>query len=163
MALDIFHQVLIKLLDAAGGNPRQMVSIVDILRQEKLFGSLEMIVDKLQSEGWIADAPKKDHFYVTTWGIQEVRRTAPAPPPPTAAPAPAAQVPEPEPPKPAETKKPAEPKNAAALHEAAGKARELAATLEELATGAGGTDAQRKTKARKALAAAVSAVETALG
>ena len=57
--------------------------------------------------------------------------------------------------------KPAEPKNAGALREAAAKARELATTLEELATGAGGTGAQRKAKAKKALAAVSAAVEEA--
>lgn len=149
MALDVFHQVLTRLYELAGGNPRQMVSVVDVLKQEKLFGSAEMILDKLQAEGWVADAPKRDHVYVTTWGIEEVRRvTAPAP-------APARTVEPPSPPK------PAEPKNAGALREAAAKARELATTLEELATGAGGTGAQRKTKGKKAFAALSVAVEEA--
>lgn len=147
MALDVFHQVLAKLHDLAGGSPKQMVSIVDVLKQEKLFGSADMILNKLHAEGWIADAPKKDHVFVTTWGIEEVRKSA----------APTATAKAPEPPAP----KAAEPKNAAALREAAGKARELAAALEELATGAGGTGAQRKAKAKKALAAAAAAVEEA--
>ena len=153
MALDVFHQVLVRLHELAGGNPRQMVSIFDVLKQEKLFGSAEMILNKLQAEGWVADASKKDHVYVTTWGLDEVRRvSAPAPAPAavvSAATAPAAS-------------KPAEPKNAGALREAAAKARELATTLDELATGAGGTGAQRKAKAKKALAAATAAVEEAL-
>lgn len=154
MALDVFHQVLKRLNDAAGGNPRQMVPILDVLKQEKLFGSHEMILDKLQSEGWVADASKKDHVFVTTWGIEEVRRTAPAASPaPPAAPAPAPPAPEPP--------KAAEPKNAAALREAAAKARELATLLDELATGGGGTGAQRKAKAKKALAAATEAFEEA--
>jgi hypothetical protein len=147
MALDVFHQVLAKLHEVAGGSPRQMVSIVDVLKQEKLFGSVDTILNKLQAEGWIADAPKKDHVFVTTWGIEEVRRAA--------APAAGSKAPE------AAAPKAAEPKNAAALREAAEKARELAASLEELATGAGGTGAQRKAKAKKALAAVASAVEEA--
>ncbi len=150
MALDVFHQVLTRLHELAGGNPRQMVSIVDVLRQQKLFGSAEMILGKLQAEGWVADASKKDHVYVTTWGIEEVRRvTAPAP----AAVVPAATAPV--------AAKPAEPKNAAALREAAAKARELAVALEELAAGGGGTGAQRKAKAKKALAGVSAAVEEA--
>jgi pyruvate/2-oxoglutarate dehydrogenase complex dihydrolipoamide acyltransferase (E2) component len=154
MALDVFHQVLKRLDELAGGNPRQMVSIVDVLKQEKLFGSAEMIRDKLHAEGWIADASKQDHVFVTTWGIEEVRRSAgPAPAP--AAPAPAAKAPAPAAPK------AAEPKNAAALRDAAARARDLAAVLDELATGAGGTAAQRKAKAKKALAAATAAVEEA--
>jgi hypothetical protein len=159
MALDVFHQVLTRLYELAGGNPRQAVSIVDVLKQEKLFGSAEMILSKLQAEGWVADASKRDHVYVTTWGIDEVRRvsvsvSAPAPVPAAVVPAPAAVAP------PAAAK-PAEPKNALPLREAATKARELATTLEELATGAGGTGAQRKAKAKKALAAASAAVEEA--
>lgn len=149
MALDVFHQVLARLHEVAGGSPKQMVPIVDVLKQEKLFGSVDMILNKLHSEGWIADAPKKDHVFVTTWGIEEVRKTAA----PAAAPVPAPKAPEPT------AAKGAGPKNAAALREAAEKARELAATLEELATGAGGTGAQRK--AKKALAAAAAAVEEA--
>ena len=144
MALDVFHQVLAKLHELAGASPKQMVPIVDVLKQEKLFGSADMILDKLHSEGWIADAPKKDHVFVTTWGIEEARKASAAP----AAAAPPAP-------------KAAEPKNAAALREAAAKARELADALEELATGAGGTGAQRKAKAKKALAAASAAVEEA--
>lgn len=146
MALDVFHQVLAKLHELAGGSPKQMVPIVDVLRQEKLFGSADMILNKLHSEGWIADAPKKDHVFVTTWGIEEARRSAAAPA------AKAAEAPAP---------KAAGPKNAAALREAAAKARDLAAALEELAAGAGGTGAQRKAKAKKALAAASAAVEEA--
>ena len=115
MALDVFHLVLSKLLETAGGNPKKMVSATDVLKQEKLFGSVDMILDKLHAEGWIADASKKDHVFVTTWGVDEVRRTAA----PAAAPAPpAAKAPE--------------PKNAAALREAAGRARELAAALDEI-------------------------------
>ena len=150
MALDVFHQVLKRLYELAGGNPRQMVSTFDVLKQEKLFGSAEMILNKLQTESWITDASKKDHVYVTIWGIEEVHRMgAPAPAPAAAVHAgttPAAP-------------KPAEPKNAGALREAAAKARELATTLEELASGAGGTGAQRKAKAKKALAAVAAAVE----
>jgi hypothetical protein len=145
MALDVFHQVLAKVHELAGGNPRQMVSIVDVLKQEKLFGSADMILNKLQSEGWIADAPKKDHVFVTTWGIEEVRRGITPAPSAEAAPAPKA----------------AEPKNAAALREAASKARDLATALEELASGGGGTAAQRKAKAKKALAAVSASVEEA--
>ena len=149
MALDVFHQVLVRLHELAGGNPRQMVSILDVLKQQKLFGSAEMILGKLQAEGWVADASKKDHVYVTTWGIDEVRRvTAPAPAPTVEAPA---------------APKPAEAKNAGPLREAAAKARELATTLEELATGTGGTGAQRKAKAKKALAGVSAAVEEAFG
>ncbi|MBK8594110.1 MAG: hypothetical protein IPP07_00170 [Holophagales bacterium] len=150
MALDVFHQVLTRLHELAGGNPRQMVSIVDVLRQQKLFGSAEMILGKLQTEGWVADASKKDHVYVTTWGIEEVRRVS-APAPAAAVPAAAAPV----------GAKPAEPKNAVALRGSAAKARELATVLEELATGAGGTGAQRKAKAKKALALVSAAVEEA--
>jgi hypothetical protein len=149
MALDVFHQVLARLLEVAGGNPRQMVPIVDVLRQEKLFGSVDMIQAKLEAEGWIAVAPKKDHVFVTTWGIEELRKTA--------APVSAAKT---APATPAAAKAP-EPKNAAALRDAAAKARDLAAVLEELATGAGGTGAQRKARAKKALAAASAAVEGA--
>ncbi len=150
MALDVFHQVLVRLHELAGGNPRQMVSILDVLKQEKLFGSAEMILGKLQAEGWVADASKRDHVYVTTWGIDEVRRVS-APAPAAVAPAAAAPV----------AAKPVEPKNAGALREAAARARELATTLEELATGAAGTGAQRKAKAKKALAAVAASVEEA--
>lgn len=143
MALDVFHQVLAKLLEAAGGDPRQMVPYVEVLKEEKLFGSVDMITTRLQSEGWIADAPKRDYVFVTTWGVEELRRT-------TASTTPVAA-------------KPAEPKNATALRAAAGKARALAATLEELAASTDGTAAQRKAKGKKALAAATEAVEEALG
>ncbi len=143
MALDVFHQVLAKLLEAAGGDPRQMVPFVEVLKQEKLFGSVEMITTRLQSEGWIADAPKRDHVFVTTWGVEELRRTNASTMTPAA--------------------KQAEPKNAAALRAAAGKVRALAATLEELAASTDGTAAQRKARAKKALSAATEAVEEALG
>ncbi len=143
MALDVFHQVLAKLLEAAGGDPRQMVPLVEVLKQEKLFGSVEMITTRLQSEGWIADAPKRDHVFVTTWGVEELRRSSSSVPPTVA--------------------KQAEPKNAAALRAAAEKARALAATLEEMAASTNGTAVQRKAKGKKALAAATEAVEEALG
>lgn len=146
MALDVFHQVLSKLLETAGGNPKKMVSATDVLKQEKLFGSAEMILNRLHSEGWITDAPAKDHVFVTVWGIEELERVA-RPGPSAAA---ASRAPE--------------PKNAAALREAAEKARGLATLLEELATGAGGgTPAQRKAKAKKSLGALSEAVDEAFG
>ena len=145
MALDVFHQVLARLYELAGGNPRQMVSIVDVLKQEKLFGSSDMITDRLQAEGWIADAPARGQVYVTTWGIDEVRRAS--------APAPAAETLAPV--------KAAEPKNAAALRAATVKVRQLVEVLEEAATGAGGISVQRRSKVKKALASAVAAVEEA--
>lgn len=151
MALDVFQQVLKRLYDLAGGNPRQMVSVTDVLKQEKLFGSAEMILNKFHTEGWVTDAPTRDHVYVTTWGIEEVRRLiapAAAPAAVSAATAPAAA-------------RAAGPKNAAALRGAAAKARELAETLEELAASATGTAAQRKAKAKKALVATSSAVDEA--
>lgn len=152
MALDVFHQVLKRLYDLAGGNPRQMVSVTDVLKQEKLFGSAEMILNKFHTEGWVTDAPTRGHVYVTTWGIEEVHRaSAPAPAPATAAAGGSTPA----------SARPAEPKNAGSLREAAAKARELATTLEELASGAGGTGAQRKAKAKKALAAVSAAVEGA--
>ena len=152
MALDVFQQVLKRLYDLAGGNPRQMVSVVDVLKQEKLFGSAEMILNKFHTEGWVTDAPTRDHVYVTTWGIEEVRRLI-APAPASAAAASGGPT--------SAAAKPAEPKNAAALRAAAAKARDLASTLEELASGAAGTAAQRKAKAKKALAATSSAVDEA--
>ena len=127
MALDVFHQVLSKLHELAGGSPRQMVSVVDVLKQEKLFGSVDMILDKLQSAGWIADAPKavpRLRDDVGDRGASAGGRARSAPGAVAAAPrARAAKTPE--------------PKNAAALRDAASKARELATLLEELATGAG--------------------------
>ena len=103
MARDIFHQVLKLLFEAAGGNPRQMVSIVDVLKQERLYGSIETILTKLHSEGWIADAPKQDHVFVTVWGVEELRRAGGPASQPAGAPAPTKAAPAP-PPKAAEAK-----------------------------------------------------------
>ncbi len=143
MALDVFHQVLMRLNEAAGGNPRQMVPILDVLRREKLFGSADVILNKFHSEGWIADAAKQDHVTITTWGIEELRRVEGAG-------------------SAARGSTAAEPKNAAALREAAAKATGLATLLAGFARGEGGTGAQRKAKAKKALAALSEAVEEAL-
>ena len=97
MALDVFHLVLSKLLETAGGNPKKMVSATDVLKQEKLFGSAEMILRRLHTEGWISDAPARDHVFVTTWGIEELERVKS--------------------PVPAGASKGPEPKNAAALRD----------------------------------------------
>lgn len=142
MALDVFHQVLKRLNEVAGGNPRQMVPILDVLRQEKLFGSVDMILNKFHTEGWIADAARQDHVYITTWGIEELRRVEAAG---RAAPG----------------SKAAEPKNATALRDAAARATGLATLLAGFADGEGGTPAQRKAKAKRALAALSEAVDEA--
>lgn len=75
MALDVYHQVLEKLIEACGGNLRQMVYIVDVLKKERLIGSQETILSFLHQEGWIADAPKKDHVFLTSWGLEEIQKT----------------------------------------------------------------------------------------
>lgn len=122
MALDVYHQVLEKLIEACGGNLRQMVYMVDILKREKLIGSQEMILSFLHEEGWIADAPKKDHVFLTSWGMEEIQKTRKAQ---GGAAAPAG----------------AEPK----AREAASLARELAALLDSWEPGAG-----KKLKAARA-------------
>ncbi len=141
-----------------------MVSLADVVKREKLTAHLDSISGRLQNDGFIADAAKHDFVYITTWGIEEVKRvTQKAAPPEAAKPAPvAAPPPPPEPPKAVPPPEPpkAEAKNAAELRQAAERARELAQVLEEVVT-AGGTPAQRRAKAKKALAAATAAVEKA--
>lgn len=75
MALDVYHQVLEGIHEACGGRTGQLVHVVDVLRKLKLIGNREMILSHLLHEGWIADAPKTDHVFLTPWGAEELEKT----------------------------------------------------------------------------------------
>lgn len=75
MALDVYHQVLQAIHEACGGRTGQLVHVVEVLRKLKLVGNREMILSHLLHEGWIADAPKTDHVFLTPWGVEELEKT----------------------------------------------------------------------------------------
>ena len=138
MGLDVFHQVLLRLHEACGGDLHVHVNIIDVLRRERLLGNQEMIFGRLLREGWIANAPGENRVFVTPWGVDELRKAQEL----DSAPA-------------------ATPETVSKATGAARLARELAAALDELAA-APKVTAKLKNQVKKAQAALADAVAAAL-
>ena len=130
MAFDVYHQALQAISEACDGNPGQLVSVVDVLKRLRLLGNREMILSHLLHEGWVADAPKTDHVFLTSWGIEELEK--------------------------ARRKGPGGPSSAEKAREAARLGRELVGLLEEWTEKGPAKALSEKTK--KALAALTEAV-----
>lgn len=73
--MDLYHQILLKLDEAAGANPQKVVDLTAIIKREGFGGALDDIFDFFSREGWMVEAGVKGSARITQWGIDEARRT----------------------------------------------------------------------------------------
>lgn len=130
MALDVYHRILQKLLEATSGSEKVPVPLSDVVRKEGFTGAADDIYTVLSREGWIADAPRPGSIFLTHWGVAEIRKALAAA-------------------SPAKTEDPA----AEEARQLATAARELAEAFEALAVErSGGRDASAAERQKDALA-----------
>jgi hypothetical protein len=74
MKVDVYHLVLGKVYEAAGGNAKKLVNMLEIVKQEGFGGAKDDIFEFLNHEGWVVDSPTQGHVFITPWGMEEHKR-----------------------------------------------------------------------------------------
>lgn len=71
--MDVYHKVLVKLLDATGGKETEVVDLKELVKKEGFLPSYEQIKSQLSRESWIAETQRQDAVKITHWGVKEAR------------------------------------------------------------------------------------------
>lgn len=72
--MDAFHKVLVRIYEISGGRDTKDVDLVDLLKAEGFFPSLENIKNHLSTESWITDSPRAPYIRITHWGVAEAKK-----------------------------------------------------------------------------------------
>lgn len=72
--MDVYHKVLTKVFEETGGRETVEVDLVDLLKREGFFPSLESIDSTLKSEGWATVGSTSTKIRITHWGVAEAKR-----------------------------------------------------------------------------------------
>lgn len=72
--MDVYHKVLTKVFEETGGRETVEVDLVDLLKREGFFPSLESIDSTLKSEGWATGGSTSSKIKITHWGVAEAKR-----------------------------------------------------------------------------------------
>ncbi len=73
--MDVYHKVLAKLYDEAGGKDSAKVDLTDVLKREGFLPSIDSISGYLIGESWVTETDRKHVVKLTHWGIAEAKRT----------------------------------------------------------------------------------------
>lgn len=73
--MDVYQKVLVKLNEVTGGKDNVDADMAELLKREGFFPSMEDILDKMSSEGWITETRPKT-VRITHWGIMAARKIA---------------------------------------------------------------------------------------
>jgi hypothetical protein len=71
--MDVYQKVLVKLYEIAGDKENFDIDLVDVLKREGFYPSIEDIREKLSGEGWITEGRPKI-VRLTHWGIMAARK-----------------------------------------------------------------------------------------
>lgn len=72
--MNVFHKVLVKIFELTGGKDSVEVDLVELLKKEGFFPSIDSISRQLQDESWITEAGRKNIVKITHWGVAEAKR-----------------------------------------------------------------------------------------
>lgn len=73
--MDVYHKVLVKLVEETGGRDSVKVDFSELLKKEGFLPSIDSISDYMRAEGWITDAGRKNVIQLTHWGLAEAKKT----------------------------------------------------------------------------------------
>ena len=71
--MDVYQKVLVKLNEVAGGKDNVDADMVELLKKEGFYPSIDDILEKMSGEGWITETRPKT-VRVTHWGIMAARK-----------------------------------------------------------------------------------------
>ena len=72
--MNVFHKVLVKIFELTGGKDNVEVDLVELLKKEGFFPSIDSISRQLLDESWITEGSRKNTCKITHWGVAEARR-----------------------------------------------------------------------------------------
>lgn len=72
--MDVYHKILTKMYDLAGGKETVEVDMKELLKREGFFPSIDSISSHLLAESWITETGRKYFVKLTHWGIAESRK-----------------------------------------------------------------------------------------
>jgi hypothetical protein len=71
--MDVYQKVLVKLNEVTGGKDTVDADMVDLLKREGFYPSIDDIMDRMSSEGWITETRPKT-VRITHWGVMAARK-----------------------------------------------------------------------------------------
>jgi len=71
--MDVYQKVLVKITELTGGKDNVNVDMVELLKQEGFYPSINDIIEKMSSEGWITE-PRPQTVRITHWGVMAARK-----------------------------------------------------------------------------------------
>jgi hypothetical protein len=74
MPVDVYHHILGRVYQVTGGQPKKLVNMLDIIKQEGFSSSKDDIFEFMSHEGWIVDAHAPGEIFLTPWGVEEHKR-----------------------------------------------------------------------------------------
>lgn len=75
--MDAYHKILALIYELTGGKDSVDVDLVELLKKEGYFPSIDDIREMLKSEGWIAES-RSNIVRITHWGVAEARKAGTA-------------------------------------------------------------------------------------
>lgn len=73
--MDVYHKVLTKIYEETGGKDSIDVDLVDLLKREGFFPSLENISKFMTDESWVTETKTKNVVRITHWGVSEAKKS----------------------------------------------------------------------------------------
>ena len=77
--MDAYHKILARIHELTEGKDNVDVDMVDLLKKEGYFPSIDDIREMLKSEGWVAES-RPNIVRITHWGVAEARKAGSARP-----------------------------------------------------------------------------------
>ncbi len=71
--MDTYHKVLARIYDETGGKELVDVDLVDLLKREGYFPSLDEICNHLKAESWVTES-RPNILRITHWGVAEAKK-----------------------------------------------------------------------------------------
>ncbi len=73
--MDVYHKILVKIYEQTEGRETVDVDLIDLLKREGFFPSLNVIASQLSDEGWVTETTRKHVVRITHWGKAEARKS----------------------------------------------------------------------------------------
>ncbi|HXF43698.1 MAG TPA: hypothetical protein VNK26_08150, partial [Pyrinomonadaceae bacterium] len=72
--MDVFHKVLVKIYEEAGGKETEDVDLTSLLKREGFYSNIDTITKQLEDEGWVTQTARQYVVRITHWGRKEAQR-----------------------------------------------------------------------------------------
>lgn len=73
--MDVYQKVLTKLVELTGGKETVDVDLVDLLKKEGFYPSIDNIRDYMSSESWITETSRRNVIRLTHWGVAAAKKS----------------------------------------------------------------------------------------